>query len=395
MRRRPSRFGGALLLGATVGCLGTVDEPGVTVVDSAGIEIVTNRVTLREPSLRTIPDIVHREIVDEAFYRITAIRPLPEGRLAVGVDGGGVVLLFDEAGHRTATLGGTGDGPGEFRSIGDLMDLPGDSLGVYDPQLKRLTVLAPSGGTPRVLSLAEVAPDRGWARALSLEGGFALVGVAGLGGRGSQGVYRNKETSYRIDREGTVRATYGEFPGLEAFSGGGMAGRAPFGALLVTATGGDQLILGTGEHPEIRTYGPDGALRRIVRWADVDRTVSQARMERFVAFNLSQLPPDQATALSDRLAAMPFAPRMPAHAEVLLSADGSMWVGEYPGPEVESPGGPKPARTWVVFSRDGVMEERVATPEGFVPVALAGDLVWGVYWDELDVESVRAYGTGR
>ncbi len=91
---------------------------------------------------------------------------------------------------------------------------------------------------------------------------------------------------------------------------------------------------------------------------------------------------------------MPHADQMPAHTRVLTSPDGDMWVGEYPGPEAEIPNGPKPALTWMVFSPFGVLEERVQTPEAFVPYFLAEGLVWGVYRNELDVESVRAYRTG-
>ncbi len=277
----------AFLVGAVAACQADRDEIGVTMADSAGLEVVTNR---RIPSglpVRVIPGAPDREIRDEAFFQITGLAALPHGALAVGVNGAGSVLVYDSAGERTSTLGRTGDGPGEFRSVGSLVVLPGDSLGVYDSRLKRLTVFPLMGGSPREVSLAEVAPQRGGSRILPLDEDLVFVGEAGLGDGGEEGVYRNEETSYRVSLDGAVLATYGDFPGLEAFVGSNMMGRAPFGAVLATATWKNDFIVGTGERPEVRTYLPDGTLSRIVRWPDADRTVTQERWDQFVDFMLS------------------------------------------------------------------------------------------------------------
>ncbi len=386
----------ALLNGALIACGGSGDAPtGITVTDSAGVEIVTNERTFAEVPLRTIADAFERELADEALYQVTAVLPGPDGGIYVGLNGSGSVLLFDAAGTRVSTFGRMGDGPGEFRSIGSLVPLHGDSLGVYDPLQKRLTVVDPLGGAPRVVSLDELAPGGGWSRLLPLNSGLALVGEAGPGGGSDHGVYRNRESSYRIDLDGQVQAKYGDFPGLQAFFSNGMMGRAPFGALLASSTSGDQFIVGTGEGPELRVYGPAGDLTRIVRWADVDRTVTRERMSQYVDFMLSLAPPEQASAMRSQIAGMPFAPQMPAYSDVLGAPGGAIWVGEYPGPEAElPPGRAQAARQWVVFGPDGAIQERLQTPRGFMPFALAENLVWGVYQNEMDVESLRAYRIG-
>ena len=153
--------------------------------------------------------------------------------------------------------------------------------------------------------------------------------------------------------------------------------------------------MGTGEEPELRLYGPDGRLTRIIRWADTDRSVSQERMTQYIEFLLGQVPPEQESLMRDRLQGMPHAPRMPAHAELLVSPEGVIWVGEYPGPEAELPTERSSVtRQWVVIGSDGVIQERVQTPRGFMPLSLREDLVWGVYHNEFDVELVRAYPAG-
>jgi len=369
--------------------------PGVTVADSAGIEIVTDTRSFTELPVRSVPGEPVQQILDEALYQVTVVQPLLDGRVAVGVDGAGAVLVFRD-GERVSELGRSGEGPGEFRNIQSLVHLPGDSLAVYDPRQHRLTVFPLGGGDPRVLSLGDVAPEDGWSRIHALEGSLVLVGEGGLGGGGESGIYRNTSPSVRIAFSGEMLATYGEFPGLEAVAANGMVGRAPFGALLATATVRGQLVVGTAERPELLVYGPDGRLDRIIRWVDEDRAVTQKRMDQFVEFQLSLVPEEQASFLRGRLASMPFAPEHPAHTKVLSAPDGSLWVGEYAGPEAEIPPGRRlaPLR-WLVFGADGALTERIETPVGFVPMALEEGLVWGVYYDELGVESVLAYHTER
>lgn len=395
MRVQLSRLGVAVAAVATAACGEKHNEPSLAVTDSAGIAIVTNARSFSDLPVRPLAGEFEHEIVDDALYQVTAIQILPYGGLAVAATGSGSVLRFDSTGRRTAQLGRMGDGPGEFRSIQSLVQLPGDSLAVYDPRSRRVTVLPLKGGEPRVLSLHDLAPDRGWSRVHPLPEGLAFVGEAGLGGRGDSGVYRKTASSFRIDLGGEVLTEYGEFPGLEAFAGGGMMGRAPFGALLATVTLGDQLVVGTGEHAELRMYDPTGALSRIVRWVDEDRIVSEERAAQFVEFLVSQGPPEQANEMRARIRDLPLAPVSPTHVEVLATPGGGLWVGEYPGPEIEMPTGRRlAARRWVVFDADGVMQERVETEAGFMPMLLVQDLVWGVYFNDLDVESLRAYRIG-
>lgn len=172
-------------------------------------------------------------------------------------------------------------------------------------------------------------------------------------------------------------------------------GLTPFGAPLSAATSEGTLLVGTGEAPELRSYDASGALTRVLRWPDADRTVTPGQRDAFLQASLDLLPPDQATALRPRLEAVPHPPRAPAFQDLLPAPDGSLWVGDYPGPVAALPGAPRPARRWLVFGPDGILRERVVTPEGFEPRALAGDRVYGVHVDPLGVERVRAYRTGR
>ncbi len=244
-----SRCATATGVALTVGACGDAAlSRTVTVVDSAGVEAVTNARELSELPFRAVPDEPEVQVASEALYELSALRPLANGRLAVGVSG--AVLIFRE-GEQVAQLGSSGEGPGEFQSVGGLVELPGDSLAVYDPRQRRLNVFPLERGAPRVLSLDGVVPPRGWSRVHPLGEGLALVGDAGLGGRGESGIYRNTAPAVRISLSGEVLATFGEFPGLEAVAANGMVGRAPFGALLATTTTDNHLVVGTGERTQV------------------------------------------------------------------------------------------------------------------------------------------------
>lgn len=379
--------------GAVMACAGEAAQSGVTVADSAGVSVVTNERTVEQAPLRSLTPEVAREIVDDVLFQVSAIRPLPDGTVAVGVNGASSVVLFDAGGAQRSTLGRQGEGPGEFRNIQSLVPLPGDSLGVYDSRLLRLTVFPLDGGIPRVVGAPEGFATRGGSRVWPLGHDLVLAWEAGFGSAGAEtGLVRSEDPSYRLDLSGEVLARYGPFPGVTLAVGEGLMGMAPFGARLSTTTVGDQFIVGTGDAPEFRLYGPDGGLTRVVRWADVDRTVTQERMDSFVDFMVSKLPPEQAEAARPRFASLPFAPVMAAYQDILAAPGGGVWVGEYPGPEAQAPFGRRLApRRWAVFGPDGTLEERVETPVGFMPMVVAEGLVWGVYVDELDVESVRAY----
>lgn len=385
-----------LLLALVGGCGSTDDSPSLAVADSSGIQITTNPHPPSAISLRTLSAVPARDIRGDALFQITAIQALPRDHVGVGVGSSGSVLVYDDAGALIRTVGRTGEGPGEFRSIGNLVSMPGDSVGIYDPMLRRLTVFSLTGDFGRVMSLGELAPEGGWSRVLPLDEGLAFVGEAAFATGQEEGPYRRSASSYRIDWDGNVHATYGEFPGTEMFSGNRLFGPFPFGAVLSTATVANGFIVGTGEYPELQIFGPDGELKRLIRWQDEDRSVTQGRMDEFVDFLLESAPPEETAASRERFASMPFADQHPAYAQILSAGeDGTFWVGEYAGPENTQDTRRGPARRWMVFGEDGAMLERVQTPEGFVPFSMSDGLIWGTYRDELDVESVRAYRVDR
>ena len=121
---------------AVAGCSDEQANPGAfSVRDSAGVRIVENLVPVAEVndtcrvSFGPTLDIGVAE-GDQAYelYRAFDGTRLPDGRVAVAIEGAQEVRVFDGNGSFLYAFGGEGDGPGEFRDPYQVWRIPGDSL---------------------------------------------------------------------------------------------------------------------------------------------------------------------------------------------------------------------------------------------------------------------------
>lgn len=347
------------------------------------------------------------------LHEVADVVPLEGDRVVVGTRSPPRALVFGPDGAWEVTLGREGEGPGEFASVGSVARLGGDSLAVWDPHRRRFSVFTPDGRHVRDVDLSELAPPSpeaagsmaapaGFTHLLSASGTLVIF-VNGVWGPGApeSGIHRLEQTSHRVDAEGAELTAYGPFPGLEMYAVPGLGSIPyPFGAGTHAALSRDALVVGTGTSPELRFYATDGALRRIVRWESPDRTVAGSPLvDEYTAWldaQLARRSPRERDLFREALNAIPRPELFPAYQGLVTEREtGAIWVGEYPGqlglmmisPDVRR----VPVRRWLVFGPDGVLAATVKTPAGFQPYAVRGDRVWGVFTDELDVESVRAY----
>jgi len=414
------RLAAAALTAIVCGCEEQPTRATAIVVDSAGVQVVTNppgRIEAVEDwSLSSEPIV---EIGGGAnpvtpLYQVTAVHPLPDGSVVVGTDSPPRALVLRADGTIQSSLGREGEGPGEFSSVGSVVSLGDDSLAVWDPNRRRMSVFTIGGEYAREVDLGDVAPQSpeaagstrvpaGFTHLLPLPSGSLVVFVVAVWGPDNveSGVQRLAMVSHRIDAGGNRLAEYGPFVGMElhASPAAGLA-PFPFGTETFGAVSGDALVVGTAETPELRFYAPDGALERIVRWEDRDRTLAGNALlldfDTWVDAQLARRGPRDEAVLREILEAIPEPERFPAYSGIISDQlSGETWVGEYPGqlgmmgltPEVR----PMPSRQWLAFEADGTLIATVQVPPGFDPRALLEGRVWGVFRDELGVESVRAY----
>lgn len=405
------------------GCGQGADSGAPSVRDSAGVEIVTNRPGSVEAaeawslSSEPVVEIGAGADPDVALSQVTDVVPLPDGRVAVGTNMPPRALVFEADGSLSTAVGREGEGPGEFSWVASVVELPGDSLAVWDSSRRRISVFTADGALARELDLSDTAPasaravpdDRVTAGVTHLlpagSGAMIVWGEGMFGPRPAEAtVLRPELPAHRIGPDGEVLATYGPLPGMTILAGGqvGML-PLPFGARTYATTSDGDLVVGTAESTELRVYGPDGALVRVVRWPDRERAVRGDLLARWSEM-LDAIP----EGLREDVRSMPRPERVPAYEGLVSTDGGEILVGDYSGPlgllslrrtdfgpEAFRPERRMPTRRWLVFDGDGTLTARLETPEGFEPCAVRDGRVWGVFSDELDVESVRAYGLLR
>ena len=388
---------------------GTPDT--VTISDSAAVQIVRHGPQSVESAARWSLDGVLSEVgagssPEIPLYRVSAVLPLANG-VAIGTESPPTVLIV-QGDTLAGRLGGAGDGPGEFQRVGSVVALTGDTLAVWDPDRRRVAFFTPDGELVRELDLSGIAhlspraaPSSGttasFTRLLPSTYRTLVLFMEGAFGPG-EGVRRVEAPSYRVTLTGDTVARFGPFPGRSSYVGP-ETGLMPYplGPSTSATVAGGALVVGTAESPEIRVYSPDGDLARIIRWEEGDRSVAGPPVERWETFVdgwLNEMDSVQRERMREMLDAIPRPERLPAYDGLVGGESGEIWVGEYVGP-IEVPGLPfrerVPQRQWMVFDSGGVLTATVETPAGFQPHALRRGEVWGVFTNELDVESVRGY----
>jgi hypothetical protein len=163
---------------------------------------------------------------------------------------------------------------------------------------------------------------------------------------------------------------------------------AVFGPTSYTGMTEDRLIVGESGSGEISWYTFEGELERVARRPWPRRPVTDAMIDRYVD---GSSPP-----LSDDIAlGRTFAEELPVFSELMVDADGNVWVRQYQVNhgfttlqyrrtfEVPS--------EWVVFDPTGRWLGEVEMPAGFTALEIGDDFVLGITRDEFDVEYIRVY----
>jgi hypothetical protein len=162
----------------------------------------------------------------------------------------------------------------------------------------------------------------------------------------------------------------------------------------LTRDGG--IVLGVNDAMSFRVFGPDGALRRIVRMpfepkpvTEEDKSIFLDTLERL--WGQAGVPGE---AIAQLKQAVSFEARFPAYVQALAGPGGSLWVQRILRPSdlsaeekedfnpLQNMGSPD----WDVFDGEGRYLGVVGMPFHFQPLGFSGDDVYGVWRDELDVQ---------
>ena len=377
-----------LLLPSLGACHGT-PRPDVAVEDSAGV-----RITMTRPTDRTYATVDSSPMLSlggpqasgpAQFYRIQTVHVGPSGALWV-VDGQtSEIRLFQPNGVHLATIGGRGEGPGEFLRPRLLGSFRGDSVAVWDDANGRLSVISPDGAVVRTepaVLVQGVLP-----RAMRVFDDGSILAqtprIVSAGSLEAGQLLGDSVRLIRLDPEEPVPEPVAEARG-PAWVWTGRS-QVPLAFTINASFDLDQDEVYVVAGPEFRvnvfqrgtlfeSFGVDRAPRKvspedIAAYVDVIRGYMTE------------------PTLSEYLAGVDHPSRpgvLPAYSRVLVSGEGRVWAQIY-SPDVFS------GAHWDVFSPHREWEGKVDTPAGFSVTEVTRESVVGVWRDELDVEYVRVY----
>lgn len=383
-------------------CSSKETPQGVAVIsDSSGIAVVENRVGLSTDSCHISPEPrVRIGAVTGAgeyqLYSVSDATVLSDGAIAVLNRGTSEVRIYEPDGTFRRAFGREGQGPGEFRNVGTIDVLPGDTLVVGDYRPWRYQWFTEAGEYVRSMTPEPEFINVPWARA------WLAPSVFVLGSRccppSDDRYVLTTLTLLRFSAEGQpLGDTIGEFPfrregWLDRSLG--YRGFPLFGAQTRVAGANGWLYIGTALEREIDVRDRRGSLVRLIRWTGPDRTVPPSAVEAYrqeLLADRSEVsaglhPYIEARASKDR----PVSDRFPAHGVLLAGRGGDLWIHEYPRPDR-----PDQARSWLVFDPEGRFQCHADIPEGITPFEIGADFLLAEVTDDLDVEYVVRYPLRR
>lgn len=391
-----------------LGCGGDPAGRETTVVDSAGVAIVTSHVPASGAGQWRVDAEPEWSVgvVDGApeymFSGIVGVATLPGGVVAVADVGSSQIRLYDSTGTFLNAFGRAGEGPGEFRQISALFRIGDDLLAVHDA-LTWLHLYRSDGtfvGSHRIGSL----PLRMDPVTLHLTPPMAPVLVGWLNERtyvaiestpvtlsGGRGFTEPQRVDILVrrgqlgDTAALVRRLEGPVHHPHPMN---LIMPAVFGPSVHVAAGAGGIVVASNVHNEVRWLDAEGRLERIARlpWPPVP--VTPAMIEEYVQ---RSVPP-----LNERIArGRSFAEVLPAFSDVKVDAAGQVWVRRYDPVHATTLAQYIPtydrASTWAVLDGEGRWLGEVELPARFAPLEIGGGYVIGLYRDADDVEYVRRY----
>ena len=192
--------------------------------DSAGVAIIESSAPLGAEhlpwSVDTVPIIdlgAHEDDPHEEFGGTVIPVRLATGQIVVAVGSASELRFFDAGGVWLKSAGRSGQGPGEFQSLGWLSLGPGDTMRTYDWGLRRLSIFSPTGAFVRSALLKNPSPERGAIPFGVLVDGRIVVGGTRFVTPGfPSGVTRDTAPLLVYGEAGTAVDSFGSFPGSEA-----------------------------------------------------------------------------------------------------------------------------------------------------------------------------------
>ena len=348
----------------------------------------------------------------ELFAGVSA-RLHPNGSLWISEGVTQEIRVFDPgSGAHLFTIGGRGDGPGEFRQSSLLgFDAEGSAY-VYDYRHRRLSVFSESGELQRdhlMPASLGFGPRPGHVTRTGTLLGQLPQGMERTPPDGS--TLRDTVRIWTIPLDGTAPALVSKTPGaLWYFRDGGQevvpytAGifPPPYDGGSLQGFRDDQVyVTDHAGGASYSVYGPAGLVRRVEIARAPGRTggfsattfVEQLRRSPFFSESRVQF-------YEEHLSDMPVREAQRAWNGLVVTDEGGAWLRGAGGAEAATAGVPPEDQVWDVFDAEGIFVGQVRLPDNARPVQVSGESVLMVVYDEMGrntvaIHDVRWTGAGH
>lgn len=381
---KPLVFG--LAAAAAAGC-GEGGAPASTSRDSLGITIVESTAPswaegagwrIQEEPVVGLTETGSGDM--HLFSRVRDVLRTRSGHLAVADRGSQQIRIYDADGRFLRTLGGPGEGPGEFGSLWAVVEThDGALLGVdfalgasgaeFDIDSGLISTFRVPGAA---LSRRHPVPsDIVW----GVEAGYTMDDEDL-----EPGLQRHPATIVRMSEDRTSVHAVAQVPGSELFFLPDVEVIPIMGRMTyVVPTGRGEVVVGLADGLEYSILdGRAGDVRLIARIQGISLAVTEEEVERERQVRLG---PDPRPYIRDLLDRLPIPNEKPAYQSMLLDAEGNVWAGEFLGLARRYE-----PQDWYVWDSSGAWLGVVETPARFELMRVGAGEVFGVRRDLNDVE---------
>lgn len=390
---------------AVAACAEQGTDSLVTVTDSAGTSVVVNHATEGQvPLLFTADSVTLRlgVVEGEPAYTFSSVRDVkatPGGGVLVAEGQSRELRVFDGSGRHLRTLGGRGEGPGEFAALSGIAGTAGDTVWAWDARSQRLSTFLlggelletiPGDGDPygRILELRRLADGTFIARSRwrardggSRESSELVLVRDTLVLRHLDPALRTMDTVAVLPSDEFMQRTTTAGSGSGVMVSAQLAPR-PFGRSTPFTLGGTAVVVGINDSFEWSARSADGHVTTVSRVLGIERPLAPEAVDRLREYYLSfATTVEQRQRVSDLFEGHPLPETIPPFESIRVDPAGRVWVARYKvTPDDES--------TWYVFSSEGRLLGRASLPVGLSVHEIGRDFVLGVLRDELDVPFV-------
>ncbi|MCY3809358.1 MAG: hypothetical protein OXG58_08055 [Gemmatimonadetes bacterium] len=160
--------------------LTTPGAPCVSALRWAAAFISVVAAFVPQPSRAQPADTLERQWERESFDTLPLVRPIlllatSWGEVWVTDVGERAVFRWSAMGEELSRVGGVGEGPGEYLRPGLLIEMDGDSVGLWDRQLQRMSFFGRNGEFLSVRVMPVAVSAHGFVRSMGLRGDTVLA----------------------------------------------------------------------------------------------------------------------------------------------------------------------------------------------------------------------------